>query len=157
MTKPKQAAAKRSRASKPLRRSRNWRRVFLDTLAETSNIRESAARARITASHVYATRKSDPEFAREWQVALAHGYDMLEMTLLQRMRGGEDAGETTIQRKFDNATGFRLLAAHRASTEIHKANVSHEDSKAVRASIDAKLEDMRQRVLAARKALDDAG
>ena len=39
----------------------------------TSNVTASAAKARITQSHVYKTRRSDPDFARRWQAALCEG------------------------------------------------------------------------------------
>ena len=50
-----------------------WMREFLSALAETSNVTASALQARITQSHVYKTRRSDPDFARRWQAALCEG------------------------------------------------------------------------------------
>jgi hypothetical protein len=130
-----------------------WRKKFLTALAETSNVTASCERAKITPQHVYALRQDDPEFHRAWQVALCEGYDMLEMSLLGRLRGGEEDEGGASKRKFDNATAFRLLAAHRETAVRQRALRDHDDAAAVRASIDAKLDEMRERVLAARAAV----
>lgn len=141
-------ASTRSRKPRPAA----WRKKFLTALAETSNVTAACERAKITPQHVYALRQDDPEFHRAWQVALCEGYDMLEMSLLGRLRGGEDDDAGPAKRKFDNATAFRLLAAHRETAVRQRALRDHDDAAAVRASIDAKLDEMRERVLAAKAA-----
>ena len=145
-----QARSASARPRKP--RPPAWRKKFLTTLAATSNVTAACERAKITPQHVYHLRQNDPEFHRAWQVALCEGYDMLEMSLLGRLRGGEDDEAGTAKRKFDNATAFRLLTAHRETAARQRALRDHDDAAAVRASIDAKLDEMRERVLAARAA-----
>ena len=59
------------------------------------------------------------------------------------------AGAKKGTRTFDNATALRLLAAHRDSAARQRAISSNEDSEAIIQSINAKLEVIRQRRLAA--------
>lgn len=51
----------------------HWKRVFLETLAETSNVTASAKRADVTVGEVYQTRRNNTEFAAQWQSALFEG------------------------------------------------------------------------------------
>lgn len=128
-----------------------WSKVFLSELAATSNVTASASKAGISTTHTYDTRRSNAEFNREWQRALCEGYDHLEMEMLHRLRTGEvkpASGAKRGVRGFDNATAFRLLAAHRESAARHRAIRSNEDAEAIVLSINAKLERMRQRMLA---------
>jgi hypothetical protein len=129
-----------------------WSKAFLSELAATSNVTASARKAGISTTHAYDTRRNNPEFNREWQRALCEGYDHLEMEMLQRLRAGEvkpASGAKRGVRGFDNATAFRLLAAHRDSAARHRAIRSNEDAEAIALSINAKLERMRQRMLTA--------
>lgn len=98
-----------------------------------------------------------PRFYRRWREALCEGYEHLEMTLLYRLRIGElkpPSGKRG--RTYDNATAFRLLAAHRETAAQERAVRENEDADAILASIDAKLERMRQRALAAATGETDA-
>jgi hypothetical protein len=129
-----------------------WSKVFLSELAATSNVTASAKKAGISTTHAYDTRRSNAEFNREWQRSLCDGYDHLEMELLHRLRTGEVKPASSAKRgfrAFDNATAFRLLAAHRDSAARQRAIRSNEDAEAIVLSINAKLERMRQRMLAA--------
>ena len=128
-----------------------WSKAFLSELAVTSNVTASAKVAGISTSHAYDTRRNNAEFNREWQRALCEGYDHLEMELLYRLRTGEvkpASGAKRGVRAFDNATAFRLLSAHRESATRQRAIRSSEDAEAIVLSINAKLERMRQRMLA---------
>jgi hypothetical protein len=60
--------------------------------------------------------------------------------------GDEPADKT---RKFDNSIAFRLLTAHRESAAQHRAVRDNEDADAIIASINAKLDLMRERTIAA--------
>ena len=127
-----------------------WTKVFLGELAATSNVSASARKAGISTTTAYDTRRSSPEFNRAWQQALCEGYEHLEMELLHRLRTGEVKPAGTAKRgmrSFDNATAFRLLAAHRDSAARQRAVRSNEDAEAIVLSINAKLEKMRQRML----------
>ena len=134
-------AARRSRA-KP-----NWKKLFLAELALTSNVAASARKAGKDASSAYKERRADSAFARAWFDAQCEGYDNLEMDLLQRLREGQLEGGAAKKgtRKYDNATAFRLLAAHRASVNRTRARREDEDEDAIYAAIHAKLDAMRER------------
>lgn len=131
-----------------------WREIFLSELAATSNVSAAARKAGIATGTAYDARRSDPEFNRKWQQALCEGYDHLELELLHRLRTGEvkpPPGAKRGVRSYDNATAFRQLAAHRESAARQRAIRDNEDTEAILASIDAKLERMRQRWLAAQE------
>lgn len=152
-TLPRSAARKGAR---PLARPK-WMKPFLAELANTSNVSAAARKGKIDTSTVYERRRNDAGFAREWQVALCEGYDNLEMDVLHRLRTGElrpVAGAKRAVRQYDNATALRLLAAHRESTAKARAIRDHVSAADIRASIDRKIELMRERVLAARALAD---
>lgn len=135
-----------------------WSKAFLAELAATSNVTASASKAGIHTWQAYEARRTRPEFNRAWQQALCEGYDHLEMELLARLRTGEvkpAAGAKRGVRAFDNATAFRLLAAHRDSAARQRAVRSHEDAEAIIASINRKLDLMRQRRQAASQRVID--
>lgn len=137
---------------------RQWSKKFLAELAATSNVSAAARKAGIGTGTAYEARRSNAEFNRAWQQALCEGYDHLEMELLARLRGGEvkpATGSKRGVRAFDNATAFRLLAAHRDSAARQRAVRNHEDAEAIILSINAKLEQMRQRRLAAAQQVAD--
>ncbi|MFS0848542.1 hypothetical protein AB3M93_03595 [Novosphingobium panipatense] len=132
--------------------ARSWRRIFLAELAATSNVAASARTAGISTTRVYEVRRSDPVFYREWQEALCEGYDLLEMNLLHRLREGEikpAAGAKRGTRVFDNATALRLLVAHRESATRQRAVIENRNSEAIIEAINAKIEKIKQRRLAA--------
>lgn len=88
---------------------KNWERIFINALAETSNVKAACELAVVSQSLVYKTRRENAEFARQWYAALAEGYDNLEMELLSRLREGrlEDIDADGNKRKFDIGTAFR--------------------------------------------------
>lgn len=129
-----------------------WSKLFLGELAATSNVTAAANKGGVSKTTAYDARRANPEFNRAWQRALCEGYDHLEMELLRRLRDGEikpAAGAKKGTRTFDNATALRLLAAHRDAAARQRAISSNEDSEAIIQSINAKLEAIRQRRLAA--------
>lgn len=132
-----------------------WVKPFLAALADTSNVAAAARQAKIDTSAAYQRRRNDAEFNRQWQIALCEGYDNLEMELLHRLRTGEVKPAPSAKRaarSFDNATAFRLLAAHRESAARQRAIRDQVSAADIRASIDRKVEELRQRVLAAKAA-----
>jgi len=132
--------------------SNNWRRLFLDHLAESSNVSASADKAGISASRAYKVRREETEFARQWLVALAEGYLHLEMEVVRRLREGD--AKTADDGKFDFANAIRLLAAHRDNVARGPSAVRDVSPAEVRASIDRKIEDIRKRI-ARQKAADE--
>jgi len=129
-----------------------WSKVFLAELAASSNVTASARMAGVCTAAAYEARRQNAEFNRQWQQALCEGYDHLEMDLLRRLRGGElkpASGAKRGVRSYDNATAFRLLLAHKEAAAKQRAIRNSEDSETIILSINAKLEAMRQRRLAA--------
>ena len=126
---------------------KNWRDVFIATLAETSNVNAAASEAGIRLSWAHKVRREDPEFARQWFDALCEGYDSLEMELLYRLRSGkiEEVDEDGAKRKFDIATGFKILAAHREQLNKTHKQEDPADEKAILDSINKKIDAMRAR------------
>lgn len=133
----------------------NWRRLFLDHLAESSNVTASATKAGISASRAYKVRREETEFARQWLAALAEGYIHLEMEVLRCLRDGDfTVGEDG---KFDFANAIRLLAAHRDSAGRAQSQVRDVSAAEVRASIDRKIEDIRRRIARQKAAAERQG
>ena len=119
----------------------NWRTLFIDKLAETSNVTVAAEAAGISQSRAYKLRRSDPDFASAWYQALLEGYDHLEMETLHRLRAGTAKEEP----KFDIANALRMLAIHRETAARERARVETRDEEAILASIDAKIAKIRVR------------
>jgi len=128
-----------------------WQRHFLELLAETSNIRLSASRANVPLSTVYSKRASDTAFAAKWEAALYEGYVNLEMEVLGYLRDS-DPGY-----KMDVANALRLLAAHKESAAREKARRSKQNKGEVLARLNAKIDLMRERKVAAEKLLAEDG
>lgn len=140
-TSPDGALPRRRRYGAP----KNWREKFLACLAETSNVTASAECAEISLSWVYKTKREDASFAQIWLVALCEGYDNLEMELLFRLRHGEARDIPAV--KYDNATALRLLLAHKDTRARYLAQQENVSADEVRASIEAKLARLRERVM----------
>jgi len=70
-------------ARRPERLTPEARQAFLSALSATANIRLSARAAGFTHAAFYQARARDPGFAREWRLALAHGYERLELALTE--------------------------------------------------------------------------
>jgi len=121
--------------------NRHWRGLFLDFLAETSNVSEAARQAGINPSRAYKVRREEPEFARLWLAALWEGYTHLEMEVLRRLREGDN--NTDDNGKYDFANAIRLLSAHRDNASRAQAEQRNVSAAEVRASIDRKVEAIR--------------
>ena len=140
--------------------AKDWRPAFLEKLSQSSNVALSARAAGVDVSTVYRVRRTEAAFARQWFDALCDGYDAMEMDLLHRLRAGElDGGDakTRKKRRFDNANALRLLAAHRQSVGKARALRDQKDEEATLASINAKLDRMRERMRAADELLGNDG
>ncbi|MCB2078956.1 MAG: hypothetical protein KDE55_14820 [Novosphingobium sp.] len=136
-----------------------WSEAFLSELASTSNVTASARKAGVSTSVAYEARRQNRDFNRKWREALCEGYDHLEMDLLHRLRKGElkpAPGTKRSVRTFDNAIAFRLLLAHRETAAQERAIRENQDADAVLASINDKLDRMRERALKAARSEDDA-
>ncbi len=125
------------------------RKKFLAHLAESSNVSKSAHKAGIDASKFYKLRREDPEFARDWLAALWEGYAHLEMEVLGRLRDSDRSSKNadkTPKEKFDFANALRLLVMHRDNAARAQAEQRNVSAAEVRASIDRKVEAIRQQV-----------
>lgn len=88
------------------RRKRNNRfgkkrkEIFLEHLAATCNVTESAAEAGVAVSTVYANRMRDPEFRDDWMAAVQQGYARLEAEALEsrRIERAEVRGDKIVER-----------------------------------------------------------
>jgi hypothetical protein len=126
----------------------------LAELAVTCNVAAAARKAGVPTTTVYDARRNDAVFARKWQAALSEGYDNLELELLYRLRSGELKPPPTRKkavRTFDNANALRLLAAHREAAAQARAIREDDDADTILAGLNAKLERMRERALAAKR------
>ena len=126
---------------------KNWQVIFLNELAETSNVKAACNAAAVSQSLVYKTRREDADFARRWYAALAEGYDNLEMEMLLRLREGrlEDVDKEGNRRKFDIGTAFRCLVAHRDTVAREKGRATLADEVTTMKSINAKIDEIRRR------------
>lgn len=129
---------------------------FIDKLTETSDVAISAAHAGVTRAWVHRRRRDDPEFRRRWRVALAAGYDSLEMALLARLRSGRSAKPGPDAPNYDNAAALRCLAAHRESVTREKGRRALEEECATIASINAKIDALRFADAEGRQAIAEA-
>jgi len=89
-----------------VRWTKAMREGFLDRLAETCNVKESAAAVGVRAENVYLLRRKEAAFREAWQAALELGYQAIETRLIGRAldRAGDDS--------LDVELSIRLLTRH---------------------------------------------
>ncbi len=121
--------------------NRHWRGLFLDTLAETSNVSEASRKAGANPSRAYKVRRSEQDFREAWKAALLEGYEHLELETLYRLRHGTGKDDN----KFDVANALRLLTLHRETVAHERAKHAHVDEESVLESLNAKIDAMRKR------------
>ena len=119
----------------------NWRVVFLEKLAETSNVSEACRACDAEPSYAYKNRREDADFRRAWGAALLEGYEHLELETLARLRFGTGPDD----KKFDIPNAMRLLSAHRESAAREKARRGKRDQATVLARLNEKLDRIRER------------
>lgn len=157
MPKLAKARTKRTKIAAAYRRGekgkldRHWRGFFLDHLAETSNVTAAADFAGVNPARAYKVRREDAGFARKWYAALLEGYEHLELETLRRLREGVPADGP----KFDIANTLRLLTLHRDTVARERTQLENSDEASVLASLNAKLEAMRQNEMALQAALSE--
>ena len=135
--------------------NRHWRGQFLAILAETSNVSHAIKKTNTCSSRVYEARRKDADFRRKWHEALCEGYDQLEMDVLRRLREGDFKDKN--DGKFDFANALRVLSAHRQTVSQQRARDSDLDEETVLASLNEKLDRIRNRERAVTKLLKDEG
>ncbi|MGJ3648024.1 hypothetical protein ACLB0R_06080 [Sphingomonas sp. GlSt437] len=95
------------------------RKRFLNALAGNCNVRRSAQLAKIPHSILYARRRTDPEFAGQWQEALAIGYARLEEAILAyslRSVGASEVDEALEQGDGEPTGDAAVIAAAPAAS-----------------------------------------
>lgn len=122
--------------------NKHWRTYFLAALVETSCVKASAQIAGVSPTRAYRARREDPAFAAQWRTALAEGYENLELELLAHLRNPDPA------RKIDVANALKLLTHHRAAKAEQRAPVDERSEQEVLDSIDAMIDQMRERAAA---------
>jgi len=133
---------------------------FLRNLAISSHVANSAAAAGVAVSTVYNWRERDPEFFRAWMRSLSAGYELLEMDLLDRARNGvekavfHEGKQVATVRQFHDGIGVKLLLAHKQMVALVRAAEGQINPEEVRASLDRKLSDMREKLLRGRALAD---
>jgi hypothetical protein len=97
------------------------RRVaFLDHLAATCNIAQSAKAVGSSASGVYALRRRDAAFAEQWREAIDLGYELLETKVLAFALGQRDDGsmigdpDAVAAAPIDPDAALKLVRQHQA-------------------------------------------
>lgn len=132
------------------------RKLFLEHLALTSNVAASARKAGVASSRVYALKRKNPDFAGDWQLALAEGFARLESELLAealRTISGKVSEATLKSRAQKHRLALALLAMHRNSVRgTTKPAAKPDNGAAIAARVEEKLLDTRARVKAAKAA-----
>lgn len=103
------------------------RAVFLDFLTRTGNVVRSAEAAGVTQSYLYRLRQKDPEFAGQWDAAVAQATDAIMTEARRRaLEGweqpvyyrGKQVG--SVRRYSDNMLAL-LLRLHRPDVYVSQA------------------------------------
>ncbi|MDT7529420.1 hypothetical protein OVY29_12165 [Sphingopyxis sp. SE2] len=127
--------------------------VFLDALAESSNVAASARKAGISANAMYCERRRNPGFAARWHAALCEGFARLEAELLSEALiapSGNVKDATLKSRAQKYRLGLSLLAAHRAAVRGARSPAGAAPNAGAKAKLVAKLDAMRAQVAAER-------
>lgn len=99
-----------------VRWSRKKKAAFLDHLAGSCNVVESAEAAGVPVRSVYTLRRKDAGFRDDWHEALLSGYEMLETAMVGYALAGGNAARTVVTgagRTIDVDVALRLLSSHR--------------------------------------------
>ncbi len=125
-------------------------RTFLEHLAITSSIKESAAVAGIANSTLYLWRDTDPDFAAAWLKALAEGYALLEMEMLERARKGVErkiyyhGKHVGTVRDYDHKTALQLLRLNKETVALVRA--AHAEQTAEEEPAEDRLEERLKKI-----------
>jgi hypothetical protein len=116
-----------------VRWTRAMRDGFLDRLAETCNVKESAEAIGVRAESVYLLRRKEEPFRAEWKVSLEAGYELLETRLVARAlaQDSEDG--------LDVELAIRLLTRHGNALKGKVPLTGKPPSRATREDTDAAI------------------
>lgn len=109
------------------------RRVaFLDHLAATCNISQSARAVGSSTSGAYALRRRDAAFAEQWRAAIDLGYELLETKVLAFALGQRDDGsmigdpDAVAAAPIDPDTALKLVRQHQA---VRASGATHNERR----------------------------
>lgn len=136
--------------------------LFLEALAESSNVAASARRAGTSANAMYRERRRNAPFAARWHAALCEGFARLEAELLAEALvapSGNVKDATLKSRAQKYRLGLALLAAHRAAVRGAKLPAAGEAAVPgdARGRLGQRLRAMQARVRADEKRADGSG
>lgn len=141
------SGGKRPRVRRP--RGDGWtaarRRLFLDELAATCNVKAAVRAAGMKPSGVYKLRRRSAAFRALWAEALREGYARLELALLDRALNGtvktvrRSSGAVDRTREYPNSVAISLLKMHRESAAAAEAVPAAEELEEVRRRVLRKL------------------
>lgn len=101
----------------PVAWTSDMRSDFLDHLAATCNVAESARSIGVDPRSVYNLRRKEKRFRNAWLLAIESGYEMLETQLIGHALGGGGAqltnGDVATTGPIDVVLAQTLLTAHR--------------------------------------------
>lgn len=139
------------------------RAIFLEALAETCNVQESARLVGMSIGGAYDLRKRDAGFAALWEEAKERAYEQLELRIMELMgttvdqvetiRNGEgpDAVVKSVKviRRVPLLYAIRLLAAHKVSIERYRMQRAalELDAAEVRDRTEARLMSVREHLM----------
>jgi len=113
---------------------KKWKKIFLDALANSGNIRAAADHAGVNRDTVYTHKEKDPKFAEAFASALENACDVMEAEAFRRAvhgvkktkgiyyQGEKIATETTTEHS-DFLLAF-LLKAHRPAKFRERYEIS---------------------------------
>ena len=134
------------------RPGRRQQDLFLEALAESSNVAASARTAGVSANAMYRERRRNSAFAARWHEALCEGFARLEAELLSEalIAPTGNVKDTTLKSRAQKyRLGLSLLAAHRAAVRGAKLPGTNGAPRgSAKARLIAKLEAMRARMAA---------
>jgi hypothetical protein len=136
---------------RPERWTAEKREAFLAELAVTANVRHSARTVNMSEQGVHRLRKRSAEFRAAWSEALAEGYDLLELMMLERaMKGTEKpvfhgGAQIGTMREYPERVAMALLAQHRAEVTRFRAEQAGGGTAVVERVLD-KLAEMNLRM-----------
>ena len=127
------------------RLGRSWRRLFLVTLGQTSDIAAACKVSGASLELAYSARREEPDFAIAWRRALLEGYENLELETLFYLRTGK---APHAEAKFDVVNAIRLIKGQADVAARERAAREDDDEADVLDSIDRMLDGMRERAAA---------
>jgi hypothetical protein len=115
-----------------------WSPLFLEVLAETSNVSAACRAVNVGRTTAYDHRNSNPGFAAAWDEAVETGTDALELEARRRAmsgcekpvyQGGQLVG---MVKEYSDTLMIVLLKAHRPEKYRERSQVEHSGSIPIR-------------------------